>query len=238
MATPRVFVRPTTIGSHQGAWVEASTDGMGEVDYDRLFDETDRALASEGLQLADAVRSRLTAATRAGRSTGSVVRLRRLAIPFPVATSSYIDLKRFAGGDGALLETLAVAGARLRKRAAEHDPSPPPWKVITIGDMAFVTGTTSTVAALHDQLDDIRARLAERLALGAELIGGPIRPVGGAAYVGRGIDLSDLVDLSQRIGIGDLPLVVERCDGFASLESFIEVELDAVMDSEDKPTVR
>jgi hypothetical protein len=228
VANERLTTRSVTVDARAGVWVSVEGPSSSEPAYEALWDATERALADEGLGIADAVRSRLTAATRTGRSIGSQVRLRRLALPFPVATSSYIDAARFDGDDGALLETLALVDARSDKQTVENRPSPPPWKVVVTGELAFVTGASSVLASLDEQLDDIRDRLAERLGVGAGLAGSPLRPIGGAVYVERGVDLEGLGDVAARVGLAGLRLEIARCDGFASPESRLEVEVDAV----------
>jgi hypothetical protein len=111
---------------------------------------------------------------------------------------------------------------------AENLPSPPPWKVVVTGELAFVTGASSILVGLDAQLDDIAARLDERLAIGAELLGRELRPTSGAVYVERATRLTDLGDIAARVGLAGLDLRVARCDGFASKESHLEVEVDAI----------
>jgi hypothetical protein len=228
-------VRSVRVGSRSGTWITVTADAEDEADHDRLFDATEAALAGQGLGLADAVRNRLTAGSRSGRDTGSRVRLSRLAGTTPVATSSYIDPSRFDGGAGLLLETLAVEGGGIGKLGIERVPSPPPWRIVLTGELAFVTGASSTVAGLDAQVDDVRDRLASRMAAGSALAGRPIRPVTTTMYVARAVDLVDPDDpdavtgIMERLGLSGLRPTIVGCEGFASVDSRFEVEVDALV---------
>lgn len=180
--------------------------------------------------MADVVRSRLTAATRAGRDAGSIVRLRRLAVPFPCATSSYVDPSRFDRGDGATLETLALRGAGDGKLAVENRPSPPPWRAVATGDLVFLSGITSFETELDDQLDDIGSRVAAALLLARTLVGRPVRAWRAAAYLQRDVDLPALGDLAARVGLEGVPLEIARCNGFSFPSKLVEIEIDGVAD--------
>lgn len=227
----RVTVEPTEVGARSGAWATATAASATPADYDALFDALERSLADHDLHPADIVRSRLTAATRAGRNAGSVVRLRRLAVPYPCATSSYIDPSRFEGGDGAMLETLALCGAGDDKLAAEHRPSPPPWRVVATGDLAFFSGITSFEPALDDQLRDMADRVAAALSVAESLVGRPVQAFRAAAYVHRGVDLASLGDLAGRVGLDRVPLTIARCAGFSYPGKLVEVEIDGVAEA-------
>ncbi|HEU0236437.1 MAG TPA: hypothetical protein VFR14_08365 [Candidatus Limnocylindrales bacterium] len=219
--------RDLEIGGRPATWFELEGSSTAPERLEACFDALERALAGHGLTLADVVRSRMTAATREGRAAASAVRLRRLSVPFPCATSSYIDPSAFAGSDGIRLATLAVRRAGLDKTAIAHDPSPPPWKFVATGDLAFLSGITSPADGFDAQLPEIRARVLATLAMAEQRIGRPIRPTTVSAYVGRSIALETAGDLAARVGLAGTPIAVRRCDGFASPASLIEIEIDA-----------
>jgi hypothetical protein len=225
----RATIESADLRGRQGCWVRQTGASSSPDGFEALFDALERTLAEHALRPADVVRSRLTAATRAGRDAGSVARVRRLAVPFPCATSSYIDSTMFGGGDGVLLETLALRGAGDDKHAAEHRPSPPPWRVVATGDLAFFSGITSFAAAVDDQLGEMCDLVAAALSLAEGLVGRRVSPVAVQAYVDRAVDLAPLGDLAGRVGLPGVPLAIARCDGFSYPSKLVEVEIDATL---------
>ena len=220
-------IRNLELAGRAATWFEIEGRSTAAEPLESLFDALEQALAGHGLTLADVVRSRMTAATREGRAAASAVRLRRLSVPFPCATSSYIDPSAFVGPDGIRLATLAVRGAGADTFAIAHDPSPPPWKFVASGDLAFLSGITSPAVGFDAQLPEIRARVVATLAMAEERIGRPLRPTTVSAYVGRSVALETAGDLPARVGLAGTPITVRRCDGFATPASLIEIEIDA-----------
>lgn len=227
--TIRVTVEPVELYGRRGRWIRQAGPSSSPDGYETLFDALERVLVEHDLRPADAVRSRLTAATRTGRDTGSAARVRRLAVPFPCATSSYIDPTLFAGDDGVLLETLALQGAGDDKRAAEHRPSPPPWRVVATGDLAFFSGITSFEADVEEQLREMHGLVAAALNLAEGLVGRRVDPIAVQAYVHRDVDLASLGELAGRVGLDGVPFAVARCEGFSFPSKLVEVEIDGLV---------
>lgn len=219
------------ISGRTATWFEVGAPSTAPDDLGNLFDDLERALAEHDFTPADVVRSRMTTATREGRSAASAVRLRRLSVPFPCATSSYIDPTAFDAADGVRLATMAVLGAGADKSTIEHSPSPPPWKLVATGDLAFLSGITSPADGFEAQIPEIRARVLATLALAGERIGRPARPTTVSAFVGRAVALEGVGDLARLVGLDGTPIAVRRCDGFASPASVIEIEVDAAADA-------
>ena len=224
---PPVVTRDLVISGRAATWVEIDGPSTALDDLEALFDALERALADHDLTPADVVRSRMTTATRDGRSAASEVRLRRLSVPFPCATSSYIDPSAFDADDGIRLATLAVRDSGPGKAAVEHSPPPPPWKFVATGDLSFLSGITSPADGIGAQTPEIRARVVATLALVGERIGRPVRPTTVSAYVGRSVALEAVGDLAALVGLDGTPIAVRRCDGFATQASVIEIEIDA-----------
>ena len=220
-------IRDLELAGRAATWLEIEGPSTAADPLESLFDALEQALAERDFTFADVVRSRMTAATREGRAAASAVRLRRLSIPFPCATSSYIDPSAFEGPDGIRLATLAVRGAEADKSAVPHAPSPPPWKFVATGELAFLSGITSPADGFDTQLPEIRARVLATLAMAGERIGRPVRPTTVSAYVGRSVALGTIGDLAARVGLAGTAIVVRRCDGFATPTSLIEIEIDA-----------
>ena len=222
-------IRELELAGRAATWLEIEGPSTAPDDLERIFDALERELAERGFTFADIVRSRMTAATREGRASASAVRLRRMSIPFPCATSSYIDPSALEGPDGIRLATLVVRGAGVDKSAIEHHPSPPPWKFVTTGDLAFLSGITSPADGFATQVPEIRARVLATLVMAGEGIGRPVRPTTVSAYVGRSVALEPIGDLAALIGLDGTPIAVRRCDGFATPASLIEIEIDAAV---------
>lgn len=222
-----VAVEPTGVGSRTGVSIVTAVPTTEPATLDALFVALETALAGAGLQPADVVRNRLLASSQPVRDTASALRFRRLAGPARCATSSYIDESRFAGGDGVRLDTVALRGTAATKLAIEHDPVQPSCQLVATGDLAFLSGLTSTDPELHVQIQQIRVRLAETLALAGMRLGRAVRPTAATIYVHRSVGLDELADLAEMIGIVGVPLAVGHCDGFSKPGKLLELEIDA-----------
>lgn len=222
-----VEAHPLAIAARPGLSVTASVGASDPDAIEAVLDATAAALADHGLALADVVRTRLHAATRAGRDAASVVRFRRLAGPARCATSSYIDPSMFPSGDGVRFMTIAVAGAAADKIAVEYEPRQPPCRLVATGDLAFLSGVTSTEPDLAAQLAHIAPQIAESLRIAGEMIGCRVAPTGVTAWVHRSLTDADLAGLDARLGLSGPPLTLGRCDGYSAPGKLIEVEVDA-----------
>lgn len=227
MTPVEITVEPVGIGSRTGVSIVTAVPSTEPAALDALFEALETALAGAGLQPADVVRNRLLAASRPVRDTASALRFRRLTGPARCATSSYIDQTWFAGGDGVRLDTIAFRGTAATKLAIEHDPMQPPCQLVATGDLVFLSGLTSTEPELHVQIQRIRARLADTLALAEARLGHPVRPTAATVYIHRSVGLDELADLAEMVGIVGVPLAVGRCDGFSKPGKLLELEIDA-----------
>lgn len=225
-----VAIERLALSGRPAAWVAVDAGGTASADLDAAFAALSAALAESGLDLDDVVRNRLFAASREGRDAASGVRFERLSGPARCATSSYIDEAAFPGGEGARLETLAVAAAGVGKIVVDHDPRQPPCRFVATGDLVFLSGLTSTEPDLDRQLAHIRARVVDTLGLAETRLGRRVRPIAATAYVHRSVDLDRLPDLAERVGLAGLPLAIGRCDGFSRPGKLLELEIDAQAD--------
>jgi enamine deaminase RidA (YjgF/YER057c/UK114 family) len=224
-----VEAQRVTVHDRAGVSVRAGVGTSGADDLEAMLGAVRAALDEHGLGLADVVRTRLHAATRAARDAASRVRFRHLAGPARCATSSYIDPSRFSGGDGAALWLLALEGARVDKVVVEYEPAQPPCRFVASGGLVFLSGVTSSDPTFDDQLARIAARIGETLAIAGERLGAPVRPSAVQAWVHRDLAPSALADLGERLALGGVPLAMERCDGYSAPGKLIEVEVDAVV---------
>ncbi len=220
-------VERTTIGGREAAWLSIEVAGTGRAQLVAGLDALTTALEGAGFTTGDIVRNRLFAATREGRDVASAIRFERYAGLARCATSSYIDGARFAAGDGARFETLAVAGAAADKVVVEREPREPPCHFVASGDLVVLSGLTSTEPDLARQLAHIRARLGDVLALASARLGRPVQATVATAFVHRSVADALLPGLGARLGLGDLPLAFGRCDGYSKPGKLLELEVDA-----------
>jgi hypothetical protein len=217
---PSLHSRTVTIA------LEAPTTEPAELE--RLFDSLERVLADQGLTPADVVRNRLIAASRPARDRASAFRFARLSGPARCATSSYIDEQRFPGGDGVLIETLAVAGAGDGKMVEEYEPLQPPCRFVAAAGVVYLAGLTSTASGWEDQVAEIRQRVDETLEVAERRLGAAIRPTALGLWVHRSVAADAIAGLPGTLGLDGLPLTIERCDGYSRPGKLLEVEIDAV----------
>jgi hypothetical protein len=220
-------VEPFGIASRTGISIVAAVPTTDAGTLDALFAAVGAALADYGRGPEDVVRNRVLAASRPARDTVSAQRFRTFAGPARCATSSYIDGNRFIGGDGVRLDTIALRGTAATKVSVEREPAEPPCLFVATEDLVFLSGLTSTDPELHIQIQRIRDRLAETLALAAERLERPVRATSATVFVHRSVGLDELADFAQMVGIVGIPLAVGRCDGFSKPGKLLELEIDA-----------
>jgi enamine deaminase RidA (YjgF/YER057c/UK114 family) len=196
---------------------------------DALIDAIDAALATHGLGLAEIVRTRILAMDRPARDRASQIRTRRLLEgPGVSSSSSYLEPRLFPNGDGVRFEGLALAGAGEGKVVEPYETGGPLCRYVATGDLVFNTGVTSTLPTFAEQLANLAPRIATTLAHASERLGRPVLPTTITAFVDRIQDPGTAESLADRLGMGGVPLVVQRCDGFTLPGKLIEVEVDAV----------
>jgi hypothetical protein len=223
-----VDVQPASREGRAGAWFAATAGSSTEADLEATYDALEQALGERGMGLADVLRTRLFAATREGRDAASKVRFRRLAGPARCATSSYIDPTMFPAGDGVRVEGIALQGAGQDKIAVEYEPRQPPCRYVATGDLVFLSGVTAIHPTFEAQLDDLRPRITETLAMASQRLGRPVRPVSVTTYIHRDLDPGPGAAMLDRLGLPGVPLTVGRCDGYSAPGKLIEVEVDAL----------
>lgn len=226
-APVEIEVEPYGIGNRTGIAIVAGASTTDAETLDAIFAAMETALDSYRMGPADVVRNRILAASRPARDVTSAVRFQRLAGPARCATSSYFDQTRFAGGDGVQVESIALRGTAADKVAVEHDPPQSPCRFIATGDRVFLSGLTSPEPELHVQLQRIRVRLTETMALASAQLGRPVRPTAATLFLHRSVGLDEIVDFAQLVGIGAIPLEIGRCDGFSKPGKLLELEIDA-----------
>lgn len=233
MTPVEIAIEPIGVGDRIGVSIVTAVASTGLADIGTALDTLEGALADAGLQPADVVRNRLTAVSRAVRDSASALRFQRLAGRARCATSSYIDGSRFAGGDGLRFDTTAFRGTAATKRITEHDPLQPPCRFVATEELVFLSGLTSIEPDLDVQIQQIRVRLAETLALAEAQLGRSVRPTAASIFVHRSVGLDELADVAAMVGIVGIPLAIGRCDGFSRPGKLLELEIDAMASGSD-----
>jgi enamine deaminase RidA (YjgF/YER057c/UK114 family) len=140
---------------------EAQVGGTAGEQASDVFDRFALELRSEGLSLADTVRTRLWARDRKSRDGGSRERVAALAGDARSASSSYIAPAHFESSASVAVDLLAMRphGAGTTKVMKEYDPPIVPLRHLTSSSFVFLSGVTSEVGTLADQMADILPRI-------------------------------------------------------------------------------
>lgn len=222
--------QPRDHSGRRGVAFTGTVDSSELAQVDALMDAIDAELRAAGLHgVADIVRTRIFAASRPARDAGSRIRADRLLSgPGASASSSFIEPRRFPGGDGVCFEGLALHGAGQGKVVVKYEDGSPLCRYIATGDLVFNTGLTSTLLTYEEQLANIGPRIAATLDHAARTLGRPVRPVAITAHVDRTQEPGAGAWLAERLGLPGVPVTIGRCDGFTTPGKLIEVEIDAV----------
>lgn len=152
----REFVELSCEGDGRGS----ATDEAQAI-FRRMSDE----LGPFGLSLDHVIRTRLWGRDRASRDAGSDVRFRTLAGGARAASSSYIAPERFDNPQGRVaLDLVALKTSPApSKTIRENEPPRMPIRYMTIGDLVVLSGMTSQLPTLDEQLANILPRIGAAL---------------------------------------------------------------------------
>ena len=126
-----------------------------------LFARFDDELIKLGLSLHHVVRTRLWGKDRQSRDLGSQERVATLSGPARSASSSYIAPYHFDSNASVALDLLALRPSRpdARKRVVEYDPPIVPIRFLVYDSIVVLSGVTTVLPTLEEQLDNILARI-------------------------------------------------------------------------------
>lgn len=222
-----VGLEPATHWGRPAVAGTVEVGGTTAADLEALLDGVEAGLAAHGLALADVVRTRLRASSRAARDAASRVRFARLAGPARCATSSYIDTGAPGPAGWVALDVLALPGAGAVKVVEEYEPRQPPCRSVTAGDEVLLSGHTSLLPDWPAQVADVRDRIAASLDAAGARLGRHVAALDVTVYVDRSVDRDALVGLPALLGVGEAPCTVVRCDGFSAPGKLLEAEVNA-----------
>ena len=126
-----------------------------------LFQGFDEELRGLGLSLANTVRTRLWGRDRESRDQGSNERVRILSGKARSASSSYIAPIHFDSNAKVAVDLLAMRPLRpdIQKRLKEYEPPIVPLRYLIYDSVVVLSGVTTVLPTLAEQLDNILPRI-------------------------------------------------------------------------------
>jgi hypothetical protein len=206
---------------------EAKPAANATTETQELFGRFDDELKPHGLSLDNTVRSRLWGRDRQSRDLGSNERVKILSGKARSASSSYIAAGHFDSSAKVALDLLAMrpSAPSANKRVVEYDPPIVPIRFLTYDSVVVLSGVTTVLPTLEEQLDNILPRI--RGSLGdAGTSWDKVARV--AFYLHRSQTLDNLKGLFAKRVTTKIPQM-EYCfvDGYSSEGKFCEVEVTA-----------
>jgi enamine deaminase RidA (YjgF/YER057c/UK114 family) len=206
---------------------EAKPTANATIEAQELFSRFDDEIKSHGLSLDNTVRSRLWGRDRQSRDLGSNERVKILSGKARSASSSYIAPGHFDSPAKVALDLLAMRPSEpsANKRVVEYDPPIVPIRFLTYDSVVVLSGVTTVLPTLEEQLDNILPRIRGSLADAGSSWDKVARV---SFYLHRSQTLENLRALFARRVTARIPQM-EYCfvDGYSSEGKFCEVEVTA-----------
>jgi len=208
---------------------EAKAAANASIEAQELFQRFDNELKLHGLSLANTVRSRLWGGDRPSRDLGSNERVKVLSGKARSASSSYIAPGHFDSTAKVAVDLLATrpSDPSAEKRIVEYDPPIVPIRFLVYDSVVVLSGVTTVLPTLAEQLDNIFPRIAGSLADAGSSWDKVARV---SFYLHRSQTLENLKALFVRHVTAKIPQL-EYCfvDGYSSEGKFCEVEVTATL---------
>ena len=194
-----------------------------------LFQRFDQELRGHELSLANTVRSRLWGRDRESRDQGSNQRVKVLSGKARSASSSYISPIRFDSNANVAIDLLAMRPSRsdAEKVLKEYDPPIVPLRYLTYDSVVVLSGVTTVLATLDEQLDNILPRIEDSLRNAGSSWD---RVVKISFFLHRSQKLETLKELfSARVAAKIPAMEYSFVDGYSSAGKLCEVEVTATL---------
>jgi enamine deaminase RidA (YjgF/YER057c/UK114 family) len=208
---------------------EAKPAANATIEAEELFQRFDQELKSHGLSLDNTVRSRLWGRDRQSRNLGSDARVKTLSGKARSASSSYIAPGHFDSPAKVAVDLLAMRPAEpnAAKRVVEYDPPIVPIRFLVYDSVVVLSGVTTVLPTLEEQLDNILPRIHGSLTDAGSSWEKVARV---SFYLHRSQPLENLKTLFARRVTAKIPQM-EYCfvDGYSSEGKFCEVEVTAAI---------
>jgi enamine deaminase RidA (YjgF/YER057c/UK114 family) len=201
-----------------------ATDEAGE-----LFLRFDQELKLHGLGLEHTVRSRLWGRDRESRDLGSNERVKILAGKARSASSSYIAPVHFDSNAKVAVDLLAMRPSQpaAQKRLVEYEPPIVPLRYLVYDTIVILSGVTTVLPSLKEQLDNILPRIE-----------GSLKDAGSSwekvARVSFYLHRSQTVEGLKELFHGHVKAVIPQMeyafvDGYSSDGKLCEIEVTATL---------
>ena len=208
---------------------EARGSGSVEQQTEELFERFESELSACNLSLEDTVRTRIFATDKEARELATHARSKILSGKRKAASSSYISASQFVSNSRVALDLFAMrpSGRTAEREAVEFEPARAYVSQLRYDSVAFVSGFTSELDRLEDQVPAVLSDIDEALKTAltswkqvAKL----------SVYLGRTQSLGLLKELLRKADRLDLTRIeFEFVDGFARDKGLLEVEATALI---------
>jgi len=206
---------------------EAKPAANATIEAQELFNRINAELKSHGLSLDHTVRSRLWGRDRESRDLGSTERVRILSGKARSASSSYIAPGHFDSAAKVAVDLLALRPTEpsTTKRVVEYDPPIVPIRFLVYDSIVVLSGVTTVLPTLEEQLNNIIPRITGSLTDGGSSWDKVARV---SFYLHRSQTVDNLKALFAHHVTAKIPQM-EYCfvDGYSSEGKFCEVEVTA-----------
>jgi enamine deaminase RidA (YjgF/YER057c/UK114 family) len=144
---------------------EAKPGTSAAIEAQELFNRFDQELKAQGMSLDNTVRSRLWGRDRESRDLGSDERVKILSGKARSASSSYIAPAHFDSDAKVAVDLLAMKPSRqeMQKHIVEYDPPIVPIRFLVYDSVVVLSGVTTVLPTLEEQLDNILPRITGSL---------------------------------------------------------------------------
>ncbi len=210
-------------------FVALSAEGRASLDIAEqthdIFKRCDQVLGGLGLSLANTVRTRLWGRDRESRDAGSQVRVSVLAGPARSASSSFIAPDYFESDAQVAVELWAMRPSqpRLQKRLVEYEPPIVPLRYLVYDGVVALSGVTSVLPTLDEQVSEILPRIQGSLA-DARLAWKDVARV--SCLLHRSQPLGDFKSLlAQRLDVSPSLIEYGFADGYSTPGKLVEIEV-------------
>ncbi len=208
---------------------EARTGANATEEAQELFTRFHEELRRLGLSLDHVVRTRLWGKDRQSRDLASNERVTILSGPARSASSSYIAPVHFDSNASVALDLLALRPSRqdARKRIVEYDPPIVPIRFLVYDSVVVLSGVTTVLPTLEEQIDNIVPRIQQSLADGASSWDKVARV---SFYLHRSQKVAQLRELFTKHVKAPIPqMEYVFVDGYSSAGKLCEIEVTATV---------
>ena len=212
---------------HEWLWLRA--EGSPVLDAEEqtadIFARMSAQMGDMGLSPADTVRTRLWARDRQARDRGSRIRATTLVGAARSASSSFIAPEYFDSNGAVAIELWAMRPVGSRKTLVEYEPAIVPLRYVAVADVVVLSGVTSTLPTLQEQVTEIQRAVEGSL----EMAGvGWQQVVKISSHLHRSQSLGDLrALLIPMTDGGSAELDFGFVDGYSTPGKLVEVEVTA-----------